>query len=271
MYLQGRPFVLQTDHCPLTFLRACKDPRGRLARWILELEQFPYCMVYRPGRDIPHADALSRSVTDPVVGHVELKPDELKMLLAQRSDRDILQMIVRLLYDVPDPVNPSVLLKQLHSIQAELEVDASSGLLYVNKDGRRKLVVPAGLVQEILSEAHDSPWSGHLGVTRTLEKVKERFFWPGMTVDVSAYVKSCSLCSQKKSPTRPFRACYDASTVASVGMVIHRHHWSVSRVGQGQQVHSRGDLRLFEVGRGVPHRQPGGQHCCWDSRARTVL
>ena len=215
VYLQGRPFILQTDHCPLTFLRGSKDPRGRLARWILELEQFPYRMVYRPGRAIPHADALSRSNVEPNVRHIELRPDELRMLVAQRGDRDILQLIVSLLYDVPIPASPSASLRHLLSVRDTLEVDASSGLLYADSDGRRRLVIPAGLVQEVLSEAHDSAWSGHLGIAKTLERVKERFFWPTLASDVTAYVKSCDLCAQRKSPTRPYRASVGSMPVPS--------------------------------------------------------
>ena len=59
-YLLGAPFVIYTDHNPLTYLRSIAQPQGRLARWILKLEQYEYQMKYRPGKQIPHADALSR-------------------------------------------------------------------------------------------------------------------------------------------------------------------------------------------------------------------
>ena len=59
-YLAGAEFTLQTDHNPLVYLRGIKEPQGRLARWILKLEQYKYTMVYKAGKDIPHADSLSR-------------------------------------------------------------------------------------------------------------------------------------------------------------------------------------------------------------------
>ena len=206
VYLQGRPFTLQTDHCPLTYLRSCKDPRGRLARWILELEQFPYRMQYRPGRAIPHADALSRSVPDTLVGHIGLKSDEQRILVAQRSDPDILYVVVSISHGLSITDSPSAALRHYFAVKDALEIDGSSGLLYINADGYRRLVVPVSMVDEVLSEAHDSRWSGHLGIAKTAEKLKKRFYWPGMTVDIAAFVKSCGPCSQKKSPSHPFRA-----------------------------------------------------------------
>ena len=206
VYLQGRQFTLQTDHCPLTFLRACKDPRGRLARWILELEQFPYRMMYRRGRDIPHADALSRSVPEPVVGQIDLKSDEQRILVAQRSDPDLLYVVVSMSHGLPSTDSPSATMRHYFGVKDALEIDSSSGLLYIHADGCRRLVVPASMVDEVLSEAHDSRWSGHLGVAKTAERLKKRFYWPKMAVDVAAHVKSCAPCSQKKSPSHPFKA-----------------------------------------------------------------
>ena len=44
VYLMGREFVIKTDHNPLVHLRNTKDPRGKIARWINELEEFTYRM-----------------------------------------------------------------------------------------------------------------------------------------------------------------------------------------------------------------------------------
>lgn len=206
VYLQGRAFTLQTDHCPLTYLRACKDPRGRLARWIMELEQFPYRMQYRPGRSIPHADALSRAVPGVTVGQLHLKSDEQRILLAQRSDPDIMLVLVCLSHGLLNIPHPSPVLRHYLAVREALEIDSSSGLLYINADDHRRLVVPSSMVEEVLSETHDSRWGGHLGVSKTTDKVKSRFYWPGLTVDVACFVKSCSPCSKKKSPTHPFKA-----------------------------------------------------------------
>ena len=52
---------LITDHCPLKWLRNQWDPRRTFARWILELEEYVYHIVHRPGKDNHLPDYLSRA------------------------------------------------------------------------------------------------------------------------------------------------------------------------------------------------------------------
>ena len=41
------------------------EPKGRLARWILDLQEFSFSVVHRAGRLHNNADALSRLVQTP--------------------------------------------------------------------------------------------------------------------------------------------------------------------------------------------------------------
>ena len=59
-YLLGRRFILRTDHSSLQWLYNFQDPQGKIARWILKLQQFDMIVLYRPGKEHMHADALSR-------------------------------------------------------------------------------------------------------------------------------------------------------------------------------------------------------------------
>ena len=49
---------------------------------------------------------------------------------------------------------------------------------------RWQFVIPSSLRNDILHELHTMDTAGHLGVNKTLERVKERFYWPGCTKDV---------------------------------------------------------------------------------------
>ena len=69
-----------------------------------------------------------------------------------------------------------------------------------------KLVVPESLHQDILELAHDVPTSGHLGITKTLSKLKHNFSWYKMRADVETFVKSCRKCSINKEPHRKAKA-----------------------------------------------------------------
>ena len=59
-YLELRPFTVITDHSALKWLQTFKIPKGRRARWVMELQQFRFDIKHRPGKANANADALSR-------------------------------------------------------------------------------------------------------------------------------------------------------------------------------------------------------------------
>lgn len=60
VYLYGRFFVLITDHRPLCYLFNMKDCGSRLFRQKIELSDYSFKILYRPGPQNQVADALSR-------------------------------------------------------------------------------------------------------------------------------------------------------------------------------------------------------------------
>ena len=46
-----------------------------------------------------------------------------------------------------------------------------------------QLVIPSKLVHSVLLETHDSPLlGGHMGIARTMDKTRQRFYWPTMHI-----------------------------------------------------------------------------------------
>ena len=54
-------------------------------------------------------------------------------------------------------------------------------------------------IKQILYENHDSPTGGHKGIKKTLEKIKQSYYWPTMRQDIEDYIKSCQKCQINKS------------------------------------------------------------------------
>ena len=59
-YLGMKTFEIVTDHSALKWLQTCKMPKGRRARWIMELQQYNFTIKHRPEKVNSNADALSR-------------------------------------------------------------------------------------------------------------------------------------------------------------------------------------------------------------------
>ena len=73
------------------------------------------------------------------------------------------------------------------------------------EDGRRfLLVLPKAMRIQILQHIHDS--MGHMGLEKTLQHAKDRYFWPEMHPEIRSYIDYCRRCSLKKvpTPTPPF-------------------------------------------------------------------
>ena len=52
-------------------------------------------------------------------------------------------------------------------------------------------IIPRPLVESVLYQMHNTPTSGHLGVKKTQENVRKRFYWKGMSSDVERWIKVC--------------------------------------------------------------------------------
>src|SRR6266498_3992405 len=51
-------------------------------------------------------------------------------------------------------------------------------------------------IEPILSLAHEHPLSGHFGLEATLNKLKERYYWPKMKDDIKSYIQTCDQCQK---------------------------------------------------------------------------
>ena len=68
-----------------------------------------------------------------------------------------------------------------------------------------QLVLPQECRSIVLRLAHDVPMAGHLGVTKTKDRVLRRYYWPGIFKDIADYCRTCEVC-QRSQPRRPARA-----------------------------------------------------------------
>ena len=201
-YLHGRLFTIITDHQALTWLQRMKDPTGRLARWLLTLQEYTFTIVHKPGRRHANADYLSR-----VIGAINMAPtpaswqDEL--VADQRADPTCREYFDYL--ETGDLPPDRRRIRAIISVCADMFLDDHGILCYNPSTGAQtaRIVLPASLRTDTLFEAHDIPTAGHLGSAKTWAYIRERYFWEGLHADVKSYVDSCRKCQEKSTPRRP--------------------------------------------------------------------
>ena len=192
-YLEGVHFTVITDHASLVWLHKLKDPTGRLARWAVRLQPFDFDIVHRKGREMVVPDCLSRAVT---VSVDALQGDDLMVDVCERiratTDkwyRGMLRCVEEKFHRYPQWRVERGLLYKYARIP-------SYGLLSAGEDW--KLVVPRDCRATLLRKYHDDARAGHVGSYKTYWKLRERFIWPQMHIDVRRYVRSCHVCARQK-------------------------------------------------------------------------
>lgn len=185
--------MARTDHGALRWLHNFKEPEGQVARWLEQLGEYEFTVQHRPGVKHGNADAMSRS---PSAGGDEIQEvnsigtacfprwtsDELGE--AQRADPYISKVInwLEAGNGRPSHLEAQGISQDTRNLLAQWDrlqlVDRVLFRLWESEDGsstRSQLVVPRRLVPQVLKSLHDAPTAGHLGVTKTIAKVRERF------------------------------------------------------------------------------------------------
>ena len=83
-----------------------------------------------------------------------------------------------------------------------LRVEVETGLrsdMVIHKDGSlrfesRLCILTRGIKQELLTDAHSSPYSVHPCGTKTYMDLKKYFWWHWMKREIARFVSKCLVC-----------------------------------------------------------------------------
>lgn len=187
-YLEHSTFILETDNQALSWVLARPRKTGRIARWAVRISSFRFQVKHIRGSDNGVADALSRMFSEQEqegqVAAILTEVPELFCNLPQKQVED----------DYWGPIY-----KRVKDGEAQSDYELCRGILCKKQSGsRRCFCIPKGLAEMVIKYFHDSVVSGHLGFSKTLNRVREKMFWPGMYTDVKRYVASCEACKWAK-------------------------------------------------------------------------
>jgi len=174
-----------TDHQALRWLQKLESPTGRLGRWMLELQQYNFDVKYRRGRLNRVADALSR----------------LPVVRAIRGPRcPWYHALLKQVRKQPE-AHPDYAIRRGKLFRHVLH---STDFRDLPASEQWKRCVPKPERAAIMSQLHDHPTAGHLGIAKTIARATARFYWPRMSADIAKYVRACTNClAYKASQERP--------------------------------------------------------------------
>lgn len=194
-FLKGarHQFEIHTDHKNLEYFRKPQRLNPRQARWMVQLADYDFSLIHKPGRSMGKPDALSRrpdhlGMDIPNDDVVLLKPHWFAAISVDGSD-----VIREESLKHKDDLDRSVV-EQL-GIDGKLEL-AEDGLVY--RGG--KMVIPnnRALRGRVIAAHHDSISAGHPGASKTQDLVSRSYWWPSMHKEIREYVKGCHTCQTTK-------------------------------------------------------------------------
>lgn len=199
VYLIAIEFVIVTDCKAFTQTMKKKDMCGQIAKWALRLEEFKYKIVYRPGKNMQHVDALSRYPLPAamVISECESSIVE-KIRQCQKEDQELTEL--------RDKVTKNEI----------MGYSVLNGLLLKNVNGEELIIVPRLMQGALIRRIHER---GHFASDKTMKHVKDEYWFPNMQEQVDKVIRNCIVCilAEKKSGKK----------MVSYTLFRRRGHWTL--------------------------------------------
>ena len=211
-FLYGKEFTLETDQKPLVsiYKKHMVDISPRVQRLIVRsFPYLPFKAMYKKGKDIPVADALScvnpmdpeDNIQLPIIAvnmittHILMsvqpqnsfsnKVDQLRKSTVQDNQLTRLNCYINTGF----PCDKKILPTDLHEFWNHREALSIKSRLITCGN---RIIVPKEMRPKMLQYIHE----GHQGKERCLLRARNTVFWPKMTYDVQELIERCIICQE---------------------------------------------------------------------------
>ena len=201
-YLMNVHFKIFTDNAACTYILKKPELSPKLSRWAIQLAEYDFDVQHKEGRTNRVADALSRVVTAITDDD---QPDTIDTDMRDDQKRDYyLGPIWRYLVKSKFPKDAGKATRGRIISDSE-DFAIKREVLYRKENGKLKLAIPAAQRPLLLYAIHDSITAMHPGVTKTLMRLREQYWFKSMAREVEDYISKCVSCQQRKNPHVPMR------------------------------------------------------------------
>lgn len=229
-------FTIKTDHKPLQYLLSSNFSNRKIQLWALCISSYNCKIEWLSGAENTIADYLSRrpknKMDDPQTLEEINENDNIEMDISnkayeistlnsnefnpkefsscQHNDDDNVQVEdlkikgYDIKYEQSLDKELSLIAIQLQNGKATKSVESKYILMddilyFISKTDSEpvlRLYVPLQLREEVVKQYHDVD---HLGVDKTYDAIKIKYFWPNLYKELHEYINSCITCQQRSS------------------------------------------------------------------------
>lgn len=213
-FLWGRKFIVYSDNISLQYYTNLKIPSARIARLTLKLLDFDFTIIHKKGKENLVADCLSREhimfIIDAVIFD-NYSHNNNQEIIQQTTVSDINiiehQQNDKLCSEIIKAINGKNTSDKFKKLSRKYTLH--NQILYFkrhspNHNIENAIVIPATLVERVITAYHTQPLAAHLGTSKTIKTIQIKYYWPTLIKDVTHYIKTCHKCQiNKKMPGKP--------------------------------------------------------------------
>lgn len=190
-YLYGRKFKVITDCNALKASKHKKDLLPRIHRWWAFLQNYDFEVEYRKGERLQHADFFSRNPSTEM--SVNVMTRDLEWLKIEQQRDDILRPIIATMSS--ESPNTDYILEE--GVLKRTLNDPVFG-------EHQSIVVPRAFQWSLINSFHTA--LQHPGWEKTLQKLRENYWFEKMSTTVRRFVDNCIICRTSKGPSGAIQA-----------------------------------------------------------------
>jgi hypothetical protein len=209
--LLGAHTIVRTDHKALTFIKKCRLLNGRLARWVILLQEFCFDIEYIQGRDNFIADYLSRLPSNYTNKFIEKYSENNEIIVAKLQfilNKNLIPELKQLadLQDEDEKLKSikiniidgtkSLLNERDKNIAVQHKVHNNILFRHNKTNNNWNACIPDSLIESLVINHHE--YYGHLGVQKIYNIIKEHFYWSNMLRSIAKIISKCHVCQKNK-------------------------------------------------------------------------
>ena len=200
-----------TDHDSLKYLVNKLDLSGRIARWILLLQEFNYEVVVKSGKSNSNADYLSRQRGEEAIGDIRLEfldefpddPNRKEEMVFHLNGEEPSEFDDIISY-ITNRIHPHGLNREEKSVfqHKAAPYNLIKGILFkMGADEQLRRCLEKKDRKTVMRALHSGPLGGHFVASTTVNRIRSAgYWWPSLIRDVRSYVGSCDQCQRRRAP-----------------------------------------------------------------------
>ena len=211
IYVFGHKILLRTDNKALTFLQKCTLTSNRIARWVLQLQEYDIEICHISGSQNYLADTLSRNPAG-------LTPEQIKELtrprdiMVRKINLEIDPQVKKDLKDLAAHQDKDPYIKGLKDRiidQPSEQKDSRYAVLNgaVHCKGHKgyafwRPILPSSLENKVIKFVHQC--LGHAGSDKCIAEIAHTFYIKNLGRKVRKILSCCDTCQRVKHPNRAY-------------------------------------------------------------------